>query len=102
VYRFIGIFQAIKSLIIYCFITRIIKALFLFYLFNPFLRHMFTILSRWLSSLENSVKLQWDPGIAFVYQQGVQKNCNAKNMLPSENYLQIWEIDIIFITFLPP
>jgi hypothetical protein len=69
---------------------------------TEFLRHMFTVLSRWLSSLENSVKLQWDPGIAFVYQQGVQKNCNANNMPPSENYLQIWEIDIVFITFLPP
>ena len=40
--------------------------------------------------------------LGFVHQQGVQKNYNAKNMLSSPNYLQILEMDIIFVTFLPP
>ena len=44
----------------------------------------------------------WDPEIAFVYQQDVLKIYNTKNLLSSQNYLQILEIDIIFITFLPP
>lgn len=41
---------------------------------------------------------QWE----LLHQQGVQKNYNAKKLLSSQNYLQICEMDIIFITFLPP
>lgn len=41
---------------------------------------------------------QWE----FLHQQGVKKYCNEKNLLSSQNYLQICEMDIIFITFLPP
>ena len=40
--------------------------------------------------------------LGFVHQQGVQKNYSAKNMLSSPNYLQILEMDILFVTFLPP
>jgi hypothetical protein len=37
-----------------------------------------------------------------LYQQGVEMNCNSKNLLAPQKYPQICEIDIIFITFLPP
>lgn len=63
--------------------------------------HMVTVLSCWSLSFETA-KLQWNPGIASVYRKGVQKNYSAKNLLFSENYLRTWEMDIIFITFLPP
>jgi hypothetical protein len=52
--------------------------------------------------LLSSAVCPWDPGIAFVYQQGVHENCNAMNQLPTEICLQIWRMNIIFITFLPP
>lgn len=41
---------------------------------------------------------QWE----FLHQQGVQKSYNAKNLLAPQKYPQICEMDIIFITFLPP
>lgn len=50
----------------------------------------------------SSVVCTWDPGIAFVHHQGVYEYYNAKNLLFPQNYLQIWEMDTIFITFLPP
>jgi hypothetical protein len=41
----------------------------------------------WEFSISSTKRVQWDPGILFVYQQGVQKNYNAKNLLSSDNYL---------------
>ena len=42
---------------------------------------------------------QWE----FIHQQGVHENYNAKHLLlSSQTYVQILELDIIFITFLPP
>jgi hypothetical protein len=42
---------------------------------------------------------QWE----FIYQPSIQPNYNAKRLLlSSHNYLQIWKMDIIFITYLPP
>jgi hypothetical protein len=82
----------------------------------------------WLS-LVNNASYAWDPGTIlsqnksilmlliieekemvtviidnweFLSQQSVKKNYTAKNLLSLQNYLQIWEMDIIFITFLPP
>jgi hypothetical protein len=69
---------------------------------SKLLRHMVTVLSCSLASFGNRSNLQWDPGIAFVYQQGVHKDYNAPNLLPTQNCLQILEMNIIFVTFLPP
>jgi hypothetical protein len=69
---------------------------------SKLLRHMVTVLSCSLASFGNRSNLQWDPGIAFVYQQGVHKDYNAPNLLPTENCLQILEMNIILVTFLPP
>ena len=41
---------------------------------------------------------QW----AFLHQNDVQKNYNAKSLISPKNYLQLSEMDIIFTTFLPP
>jgi hypothetical protein len=70
--------------------------------YSELLRHMVTIWSFPLPSFGNRTKLQWEPGIALVYQQGVQNNYNAKHLLSSEQYLQMCKMDIIFIMCLPP
>ena len=40
--------------------------------------------------------------IEFLHEQGVKTNYKAKHLLSSPNYLQIKEMEIIYITFLPP
>jgi hypothetical protein len=82
----------------------------------------------WLS-LVNNASYAWDPGTILIQnksvflllfteekemvtliidnwkfrnQQSVKTNNAAKNLLSLQNYLQIWEMDIMLITFLPP